>query len=198
MTPLRRHTLVWLSQPPQPEFPDDAAAAEAWHAAGHPFVVCRQRCGPLALGFCLPAPGRRPRRIACHSETASIVRDSRPPRLAEISAANGARFAELSAAACDTGVDLRVFGSWMWQTLTGEAHVGPASDLDVLVDVSGRAAADRAAEFLRSGSGRSPCRIDGELAFPAGDVAWREYAGTAPEVLLKSIDAIRLVPREEL
>lgn len=198
MTPFRRHTLVWLSQPPQPKFPDDAAAAAAWHAAGHPFVVCRQRGGPLALGFCLPAPGRRPRRIACHSDPASIVRDSRPPRLADVAAGPGPLFAKISAAARDAGVDLRVFGSWMWQALTGEVHVGPASDLDVLVDVSGRKEADRAVEFLRSACEASPCRIDGELAFPAGDVSWRDYAGTAPEVLLKSIDTIRLVPREEL
>lgn len=86
----------------------------------------------------------------------------------------------------------------MWQTLTGEAHTGPDSDLDVLVDVSGRQEADSAVDFLRSASEASPYRIDGELAFPAGDVSWREYAGTAPEVLLKSIDTIRLVPRGEL
>lgn len=198
MTPLRRHTLVWLSHPPQTDLPDDAAAAAAWHAAGHPFVVCRQRGGPLALGFCLPAPGLRPRRMACQSDPASIVRDSRPPRLADVAAAHAPRFADLSSAARTAAVDLRVFGSWMWQTLTGEAHVGPASDLDILVDVSGRDEADRAVGFLRSASQGSPCRIDGELAFPAGDVSWREYAGTAPEVLLKSLDAIRLVPREEL
>lgn len=111
-------------------------------------------------------------------------------------AAGGAHFADLSLAAGTAGIDIRVFGSWMWQALTGEAHAGPSSDLDVLIPVSGREQAARAVAFLESSSKCCPCRIDGELAFPGGDISWREYASPAGEVLIKSPDAVRLIPRE--
>lgn len=86
----------------------------------------------------------------------------------------------------------------MWQRLTGEAHATASSDLDVLIPVSGREQAERALLFLASSSKFCPCRIDGELAFPEGDISWSEYASPAGELVIKSLDAIRLIPREGL
>ena len=197
MTLLRRHTLVWLSQAPQPDMADDTSVVDQWHSEGNPFVVCRQRseAGFVSLGFCLVSPAHRPRRIAVHARKDTILHTTRPPALNEVSAA----FSNLSIAADRAGLDIRVYGSWMWQTLTGSPHVNASSDLDLLIEVTDQAVADRAVEFLERESGNCPCKIDGELSFPgAGEVHWREYLQGEPILLVKSIDATRMLPREDL
>jgi phosphoribosyl-dephospho-CoA transferase len=175
----------------------DTPAVDRWHAEGNPFVVCRQRGGQdlLSLGFCLATPGQRPRRVAVHAGHDQILRTARPPALTELPPP----FASLSDAAVDADLDVRVFGSWMWQTLTGAPHVTEASDLDVLIDVSTAAEADRAATFLEAASEDSLFRVDGELSIPGlGEVHWREYLNRTPELLLKSLVTVRMIRRGDL
>jgi len=201
LTPLRRHALVWLSRAPQPDLPADVSAVDRWHADGYPFVVCRRRGGSdlLSLGFCLAASGLRPRRIAAQAMPDQIVRAARPPSLGDVATLQPAAFARLSDAATCAGLDIRVFGSWMWQTLTGGSHVTTESDLDVLIEVADAAGADRAADFLQREAAACSFKLDGELSFPGlGEVHWREYLNGEPSILVKSINAVRLVRREEL
>ncbi|TSA34934.1 MAG: malonate decarboxylase holo-[acyl-carrier-protein] synthase [Verrucomicrobiaceae bacterium] len=206
--------LVWLSHAPQPDLSADAPAVDRWHAGGNPFVVCRQRGAEddLAIGFCLATPSLRPRRIAAQSIHDHIARIARPPSLKEIAAARrnpeqaaaGCRdhagaLAQLSAAAANAGLDIRVFGSWMWQTLTGDPHVSSDSDLDLLIDVSTAAEADRAAALLQTASADSPLRVDGEFSISGkGEVHWREYLTGGPELLIKSIATVRMIRRDDL
>ena len=209
MTALRRHALVWLSQPPGADSRDDIDSSAAWHAAGRPFVVTRRR-GPAAevgLGFCTTDgrhPESKPRRVAARTESRHVVRVARPPSLAEIARCPAARaraesFDRVLAAASEAGLDVRVYGSWMWQALTAERHVHESSDLDVLIDVADLEQADCAATFLERQQSSLDFRIDGELSFAGlGEVQWREYLQAKPEVLLKSIDSLRLAPRAEL
>lgn len=200
-TPLRRHALVWLSQSPQPGLEQDAQAVDRWQAEGRPFVVCRQRGNPdgLSLGFCTTSPGARPRRIAVQAGPDQILHVSRPPALADLAAAKPEMFAPLSMAALGARFDVRVFGSWMWQLLTGDPHAGAASDLDVLVEVSTMAEADRAAAWLQQQAAGCPFKLDGELSFPElGEIHWREYLSGEPSLLLKSLHDVRLIRREEL
>ncbi|MDB5486716.1 MAG: malonate decarboxylase holo-[acyl-carrier-protein] synthase [Reyranella sp.] len=209
MTGLRRHTLVWLSQAPEAETEDDRARAAIWHAARRPFVVTRRRDdgNDIGLGFCTTDPDHpelRPRRVAARTDPQHIAERLRPPTLKEIAicptaAAQAGSFAHLISASDHAGLDIRVYGSWMWQTLTGERHVHEASDLDVVIDVANPEAADRAAAFLAREEHELAFRIDGELSFPGlGEVQWREILQDKDEVLLKSIDALKLVPRAQL
>jgi phosphoribosyl-dephospho-CoA transferase len=209
MTGLRRHTLVWLSQVPETETPDDRARATAWHRAERPFVVTRRRNenAPLGLGFCTTEaahPELRPRRVAAWADADRIVRQARPPALAEVARCPAAQaradsFDRLRAAAMGAGLDIRVYGSWMWQALTGERHVHEGSDLDVVIDVPGLEAANHAAVFLAREEQGLAFRIDGELSFPRlGEVQWREILQDRDEVLLKSVDTLQLVPRARL
>lgn len=209
MTALRRHALVWLSQTPEADDESQRALADQWHAGGKPFVVCRRRGDRdgLALGFCAPheeTPELRPRRVAAHALAQHVVRVAQPPALEQVArcrpaADHGRSFARLGAGAARAGLDVRVFGSWMWQSLTGDRHVRPSSDLDVLIEVSGQRAADCAAAFLADEEPELPFKLDGELSFPGlGEVHWREYREGAPEILLKSVDTVRLIRREEL
>lgn len=209
MTVLRRHALVRLTQAPGADSEADRTRAARWHAAGRPFVVTRRRAASagIGLGFCTTDPGHpelRPRRVAAHAHADLVATLALPPSLEEIArcpaaARHAGSFSRLIAAAAVESIAIRVYGSWMWQALTGERHVHEASDLDVVVDVAGVPAADRATAFLEMVEPGLAFRLDGEVSFSGlGEVNWREYRQDRPEVLLKSIDAMRLVPREDL
>lgn len=209
MTGLRRHTLVWLSQAPGADTEDDRARAARWHEASRPFVVTRRRDDGLdvGLGFCTTDPARpdlRPRRVAARIDPDRIVRHARPPGLAEIARCPAATtkadsFSRLISAAAPAGLDIRVYGSWMWQALTGERHVHEASDLDLVIDVADLEGAGRTAAFLAGAEQDLAFRIDGELSFPDfGEVQWRELLQDRDEVLLKSVDTLKLVPRSRI
>jgi phosphoribosyl-dephospho-CoA transferase len=208
MTGLRRHALVRLSEPPEAGNDHDRALAARWQVAGRPFVVARRaEPGVVSLGFCFVDerhPGLRPRRVAARAAPHQIGDVALPPRLAEIAGCPAARehaatFSCLAAAAEKAGFDIRVYGSWMWQALTGERHVSEASDLDVLVDVADAGEADRAAAFLERQEAGLAVKLDGELSIAGlGEVHWRELRQDRAEVLLKSVDALRLMPRTEL
>ncbi len=209
MKGLGRHTLVWLSQAPGAETADDRTRAAIWHTAGRPFVVTRRRNdgNEIGLGFCTTHPAHpelRPRRVAAVTDPAHIVRHARPPRLDEIACCPAATakadsFSHLISAAAQAGHDIRVYGSWMWQALTGERHVHEASDLDVMIEAADLDAALRTAAFLARVEHDLAFRIDGELSFPGlGEVQWRELLQPRDEVLLKSIESMQLVSRTRL
>ena len=209
MIVLRRHALARLSQVPGADNEADRARAARWHAASRPFVVTRRRevGSGIGLGFCTTDPEHpelRPRRVAAHTDAALVVSLALPPTLEEIArnpaaSPHAASFSRLTIAAAAAGIAIHVYGSWMWQAITGERHVHEASDLDVLIDVAGISAADRATAFLAEIEPTLTFRLDGEVSFAnLGEVNWREYRQDRPEVLLKSVDAMRLTSRTEL
>lgn len=209
MTGLRRHTLVWLAQPPGAEIEDDRVRAARWHEAGRPFVVTRRRDDghQVGLGFCTTDPAHpelRPRRVAARTLPGDIRRQARPPSVADVALCPAATpkadsFGRLIAAAAAAGLTIEVYGSWMWEALTGEPHVHAGSDLDVVIDVTGLDGGLRTAAFLARVEPDLAFRIDGELSFPGlGEVQWRELLQDKDEVLLKSIDTLRMVPRARL
>lgn len=209
MIALRRHMLVWLSEAPATDNASDTQRAHIWQALNRPFVVTRRRGdGPeVGVGFCTTDPAHpelRPRRVAARIAPSQIVRVARPPGLREIAecpAADTCRnsISKLLVAATREGVDIRVYGSWMWQALTGERHVHEQSDLDVLIDVASAKEADRAAAFLEEEETGGVLRIDGELSFARhGEVNWREYLQGKPEILLKAVDHLGLTLRSTL
>lgn len=209
MTALRRHALALLSRAPDADSEADRERAILWQAAGRPFVVTRRRdaSSVVGLGFCTTAarhPELRPRRVAAHADASFVAGLALPPTLEEIARCPAAvrhadSFARLASAAAEARLAIRVYGSWMWQALTGERHVHEASDLDVLIDVAGVAEADRATAFLAGIEPTLAFRLDGEISFARlGEVNWREYRQDRPEILLKSVEAMRLTPRTEL
>lgn len=209
MIALRRHALVRLSEAPGTDNEADRERATRWHASGRPFVVTRRReaSRDVGLGFCTTDelhPELRPRRVAAHADAALVVGLALPPTLEEVARNPAASpladsFSRLIVAAAAAGTAIRVYGSWMWQALTGEPHVHEASDLDVLIDVPGVSAADRATAFLAEIEPTLAFRLDGEISFAGrGEVNWREYRQDRPEILLKSVEAMRLTPRTEL
>jgi phosphoribosyl-dephospho-CoA transferase len=210
MTALRRHALVRrLSRAPEAGNDRDRMLAGRWQAAGRPFVVTRRGADPdaVGLGFCVVDPDHpelKPRRVAARCGRDDVIAVDRPPRLDEIArcaaaAPHAASFSRLIVAARSADLDIRVYGSWMWQALTTERHVHDGSDLDVLIDVADAAEAERAATFLERQEPGLAFRIDGEISIAGlGEVHWRELQQGRAEILVKSIDALRLTPRTEL
>lgn len=214
MTVLRRHMLAWLTNSPEADSePDHQHHVDAWHAAGRPFVIATPRhpeADTVSLGFCLPRldADTPPRRVAAHAPLDQVTRTDRPPPVADVAQrcgtigigpAGALVFVADSAAAA--GLDVRVFGSWMWWWLTakgGGAYVTDRSDLDVLVTVRDSSEANKAVDLLARCQHDLSMRIDGELALPGGEVHWRELASEAPEVIRKSMTGPTLVPRKDL
>jgi phosphoribosyl-dephospho-CoA transferase len=203
----RRHDRVWLGSGWEaslraPLAPPHRAAAAAWVAAGRPFVATRRdpaRPDAVALGLALPE-GAPARRVALAVDGAAVVRIAPPLSLAEALRSGPAAWrlplAALDAAARRAGLVLRVHGSLAWQHLSGAPHVTEASDVDLLVRPRDAAALARALLLLRARAALLAPRLDGEVILPGErGVAWRELAGGADRVLVKSVAGAALVPR---
>ncbi|MDQ1117815.1 MULTISPECIES: malonate decarboxylase holo-[acyl-carrier-protein] synthase [Pseudoxanthomonas] len=205
--PLRRHTLVWL--PPQAAHavvPAQATRARAWFEQGHPAIVARRPAAtpadPLHLGVPLP-PAEGKQRLAVRAAVADVLRIAPPPTLEQSIARAPAAWRPALAALVHRAhaLDLvpRVFGAFCWQTLTGLAYVHETSDLDLLWEIESAAQADAIIRLLDEWERHQRRRADGELRLPDGRaVSWREYAGSALRLLVKTEDDARLVARADL
>jgi phosphoribosyl-dephospho-CoA transferase len=207
MMDLHRHTLVWLTKSPQPELERDVVESDHWHRQGRPFVVCRQQGDPdrLSLGFCLVAKQRdsKPRRFAVQTLRENILRVENPPSLFEVVHSNAiaapTTLRKLSQEVVSAGLDVHVFGSWMWQMLTRDPYASASSDLDILIKVGTKAEASRAITFLKQEASELPFSIDGELSIPRlGEVHWREYCSDAPSLLFKSLTSVQMISRGDI
>jgi phosphoribosyl-dephospho-CoA transferase len=107
--------------------------------------------------------------------------------------------------------EVRVYGSYGWQFLTGMPYVRAGSDLDLSVHAPDLHAALQALDWLaqtvplgeagsggRAPSARLPLRVDGGIVFPWGQaLAWREFQqlrqGTVAQALVKDRHSLRLL-----
>lgn len=205
---MHRHDLVWLD--PQAALTALSAGDEprlrSWLQARLPLVVARRDppadADQLRLGVPLPlAEGRA--RLALRVAADQVQRLQPPPLLEEVlHSAPAAWQAALQAlqASCRTlPASPRVFGSFAWQALTGLPYLHAGSDLDLLWEVDGPGQAKAICRVLQRWEHQHGMRADGELRF-GGNAAvnWREYAGAAPQVLVKADAACWLSARDEL
>lgn len=184
--------------------PELRAVVENWLASGWPLVVARQT-GPQPADFGLPLPPRLGKRRLRLSMAPNFVRAVRMPlRLGAATASAPpdwrAPLEELEREAAAADLEFRVFGSFLWQALTGWPYVGPASDLDLLWSPADSAELDAGCRLLRDWEARTAKRADAEIAFPSGRaVAWREWARVrragppGARVLAKSLREAALV-----
>jgi len=211
MTP-DRHCRAWVRSSARLALPGrergDAEALTAWFDAGLPAVVCRSdgdaAPGELALGVLFP-PGEsgRGRPVACRVAGRDVRRIEPPPGLAEVASRASGIWArglgELILMVEGSG-DFGVYGSHMWQIVTGRRYVRDDSDIDLCIPARGRRAAGTIGKALLAWERRTGLRADGEFMFPGGAaVSWREYhAGSGREVLMKGIRSVGMASREEL
>jgi phosphoribosyl-dephospho-CoA transferase len=202
----QRHDIVrlapgWLDHARTFVPPAFAGEIVAWAAGGGGFVVGSATAddAPDDLRLGLATPDKR--RLGCRVGLAAVADVTPPLLLADATGAAPAAWRVTIARVLERtaahGATVRVYGSLGWQARTGLAYLRPESDLDLLLacpDAPALTALGRALAAITDGP-----RLDGEAVLPdGGAVAWREWAGPAPTVLVKARRHLALVDREAI
>jgi phosphoribosyl-dephospho-CoA transferase len=175
-----------------------------WARLGRPVILRRRWLSEpedgLAVGVQLP-PAAGGTRVALRVRQGSVV--ARPPR-PDIAAAlphappEWRRTLTALLALPDLAAPARVFGSLLWQCVTGLPYVRAQSDLDLTFPCAGdpHPVAASIAAIDRSGHPR----IDGELLLPDGAAChWRELTDRdGRDILVKTCHGVELRPRAAL
>lgn len=176
----------------------------AWGRHGWPVIVRRPLCGEapelIPAAISLPSPART-RGIALQLQPADVIGRVAPISAQAAQPAAPASWrptlAALAAIAEQFDTHARVFGSLLWQTLTGLRYVRANSDLDLMWRVRHAAQARALAAAIAEVAAGSPMRIDGELLLPDGAaVHWREFRQATDQVLVKTPHAVETRPLE--
>jgi phosphoribosyl-dephospho-CoA transferase len=177
-----------------------------WAALGRPVMMRRRMAQDqperVAVGLPLP-PLNRKLRIALQVPPEAIRERVGPQALrsAHDAAPSSwkATIDALLAAAEKAGVVPCLFGSLLWQHLTGLPYLSATSDLDLLWPMSDPACAASLAGRIAAIEATSPVRLDGEFILPDGGGAnWRELHGGAAGVLVKTLDRVEIRRAAEL
>jgi len=203
----KRHTLVWLSpagweQAGASLTPALRAQLQRWQQHDWPAVVRRRDADAtdeqVCLGIALPPDTsghklRVPLRVASQH-----IRRQRPPLLiAEVllQAPQAWRTALARLQQQAQALDLRVYGSLALQALTGEAYLRPGSDIDLLFQPDNAQQLVDGMQLLATYASALP--LDGEVVFPQGAVAWKEWQQVCDHpdgrVLLKGNNNVALL-----
>jgi phosphoribosyl-dephospho-CoA transferase len=202
-----RHRLVHLRDAALRQLADQATTEPArsgllhWAAHQLPMVVTRQPTGTPAgvLHIGLPLPLQWGRlKLSFLVSSAAVQAHAAFPSLEAVNRTFALGQQPLLGALQVHGLQARVHGSHGWQALSGLAYVHRASDLDLLIQVSGNQQADRATQALLTCE-TDVLKLDGELLFPDGAaVAWREWAawrsGKTAQYLIKTLHGAYLAP----
>ena len=179
-----------------------------WAEQGHPAVCRRPQPGDLpamvAVAVALPL-GHGRARLAFQVAAPDVAIREQPPTLLEVLPVvpDGwlTRVRAVLAEADRCGVTPRVFGSLMWQHVTGLAYLRPESDLDLIWPI----ARDRETD-VRIGAvvvalsrldGTTGPRLDGEIVVEGiGAVNWRELGPSdVGQVLVKTEAGVVMMTR---
>jgi phosphoribosyl-dephospho-CoA transferase len=213
-----RHELIWLTPAAWSAqlagLPDAASVSTAvpagaardallrWRDNDWPLIVRRSEPDApddiVCAGLAAPpdaATGAR-LRIPLRVDASHIVRHERPlPLLAVVHAAPSAwqsAFATLADLAA--GYDMRVYGSFALQALTGLPYLRASSDIDIAFYPQDAAQLDAGVTLLATHAAQLP--LDGEIIFPSGQaVSWKEWHATrdsSARVLVKAASAVHL------
>ncbi len=205
---LHRHRLVFVAAAAWDDVlltrPDLAAepVVAAWSDRNWPLVVRRRGAGEeggLPLGLPLP-PSLGKRRLSVLMRDLDRVRDAPPPSLAAAMEVAPKSWKPVAARiiglASDHGIEARVFGGLAWAFLTGMSYLGPASDLDLLLEVPADHDIAGLAAGLAAIEAQAPMRLDGEVVRPDGAaVNLREVHRGASELLVKTMRGVALRDR---
>jgi phosphoribosyl-dephospho-CoA transferase len=201
---LRRHDLLridpagWqrvLAQ--QPELATRPYVSD-WAERGWPVIVRRyandEAADLIPVAISVPPPAAKPG-IALALRASDIL--ERMPAVAlsacigQAPAAWRETLQSLIALAERCGTAACVFGSLLWQTLTGLTYLHAGSDVDLLWAVMRREQAQDLACGIARCALTSAMRIDGELLLPDGaGIHWREWQGGADEVLVRTLHRV--------
>jgi phosphoribosyl-dephospho-CoA transferase len=183
---------------------DETGLLADWARLRRPVIIRRrlphEPADGLPVGVQLPLSAGRRRvalRVAAHS---IIARRERPDTTAALPHAPAGWHATLAALHALPGLaaPARVFGSLLWQCVTGLPYLRDGSDLDLTFPCAAdpHPVAEAIAAIDRSGHPR----IDGELLLPDGAAChWRELVERdGHDILVKTTDGVELRRRDPL
>jgi phosphoribosyl-dephospho-CoA transferase len=155
----------------------------------------------LALGLPLP-PSAGKKRVSLVVDIDHVASVARPPSLRQARAYAPRNWwptlDRLDGLALRHAVEVRVFGSLAWQSLTGLDYVTDRSDLDVLFEFHRETDIDRFVADVAAIETDAPMRLDGELMGADGAaVNWREFHSGTSELLVKSLARVVLLGRHQ-
>ena len=204
--PWRRHDLLRVEPHtwPQvleslPQFTEIPCIAQ-WPALGRPLIVRRRAPGddPGMIPVAFPLPPACGKLRLSAQIAPEDVHERVPPQTLrtlheETPLSWQPTIAALLELAAQTGVEPRVFGSLLWQRLTGLSYLSAASDLDLLWPAADADSASRIVSRLAVIEQTGPVRVDGEILLPDGSgVQWREWHGHPTGVLVKTPSGVEL------
>jgi phosphoribosyl-dephospho-CoA transferase len=207
--PLRRHDLLCIDPASweqalrvRPDLSADPMIA-SWADNGWPVIVRRflptDSANQIPVAISLPPMSPLPRLRAKRGATLQFAADQITSRVPAVSLRDGIIHAPGSwAGALQTLIEIgecydsepALFGSLLWQTLTGATYLNESSDLDLTWQVTRYSQAVALARAIAACADSSPMRIDGELVLPDGAaVNWRECHNTQ-EVMVKTLHRV--------
>lgn len=215
MASCARHDFVWLSGHGWERVLRDVPASvrEAvlqWRRYDRPAIVRRRDIDAgndeVCIGIAPPPGDSGKQRIATRVAAAEIVKRMSPPSLDRILPALPpswhAPLVAMQEAASGSGIVFRAYGSAALQHLTGEAHMTPASDIDLLFHPGTPAQLAAGIALLSEHAARLP--LDGEVVFRNRQaVSWKEWSATmqannGARVLAKDLHSVRLMKTGDL
>ena len=100
-----------------------------------------------------------------------------------------------------TDVEVRVYGSYCWEHLTGLHYISKNSDFDLLIVYQNESISTLKILYQKLSQALKNITVDGEIRFPDfGDCAWLELTQEelSPHILIKSQQDLALIQREHL
>lgn len=204
---LQRHELVYVAEDSpfcvySMHFNRDIISEQVrnWLAQKLPCVFARQlanREGEINLGLPLFNGGKK-QRVGLKIKQSAVLKYQSLPSLCEMQDFF-VEFHEIELNSEILNFDLhsiKVYGSFLFQYLSGEPYVDLHSDLDLLIDYPGCSLHDLNELFTVFTKKFKRC-IDGELRLSdLGDLAIKElFNRSAEKILLKNKDRIELISR---
>ena len=176
--------------------------AQGQALAQHHWAQTVQPLIPLSVGIALP-PAQGKARVALTVLWDDVAQWLLPPLLTETAHIAPEAWREtlnsLQQAATSYEVELRVFGSLAWESLTGLSYVTHTSDIDLLWLSPKRTRLDALLSTLAAIDATAPMALDGEVVWPDGRaVNWREWHSGADEVIVKGPHGLSMANRDAL
>ncbi len=192
-----RHTLCFLEQQTQPlssHSSEDLGVLEFWLKEQYPLIVTRQpeKIHDDHIRLALPyfdKEQKKKMRLSYLFAKSAIKQHQELPFFHSL-------FPNIK-----TDSEIRVYGSYCWQYLTGQTYVHSASDLDLLIVYTDQSLTALTALYHQLVQELKTVPLDGEVRFPnLGDCSWLELTQTqaSPTLLVKSHQELSLVKRDHL
>ncbi len=208
---MRRHDLAYVRPGAAVRFhcgiADEELSARVmgWIVRGRPLVVARQVAGSdaLLLGLTLPATSEGRRRVGCFVKRADVLGVRAPlgirDCLGRLGESVAAPLAALDRRLAQHRIQVGVYGSLAWGTLSGLEYRHVGSDVDLFCDIRSAEQMRECLAALSEAAASVSCGLDGEIRFPDGcAVAWRELAAAQDkpdmQVLVKGEVDVGMLP----